>query len=969
MKVCAFCGRCYDDSVVECAGEGHPDLSVAKDRNPLMIAGYRLDLLLESSVRGETYRALQTECGRSCLIRILPADKANGERFLREARAAAAFFHPNVVDIYEAGELDTGEVFVVAEDPDGKELRGFLSNVGVPELLNTIEVVRQTAEALDALHGKGLVHGAIRPENIILATNADGRLLIRIQNVDLGGLVQRSIVSNKFLIDTALDSVRYFAPEQCAGDASCPQTDVYSLGVVMYEMLAGTPPFDAAKASGLIEKHRTQRPPDVRIDNFELRMLVTHALSESLQKQPQMRQSSANLFARQMRHIELEATHVSTPPPAGAVPAPPAPVRTVTPAKVIAAPPPVSRPKLSIEKQKVIRLENNVAPSPSPEPVVQPIEAVADVVPAESVEVQHVVEVRRQETSSSVHERVSRLKHRMKSWRAKVTAPRMFETPVVEPIALPDVSDVEQIKDTTVLAGAPLLQAKSDEIAPEKIAPTRIEWEQPEDDIPSVDDVLEVLAKEHTDEIPLAPAKPAEIPLIAAPVEATVTEAIVEVPAIITPAVESIRPEPEISPAAATVEVPPVKAAPKVRVKRKKIRSKKQESTPVVTEAPAAEPVVCEAPVVHEDPIEIPVVREPRVPAPAVKVEPEVVAAVPVSEAPVVREVPPAIPVVREPRKPAPAVQVEPEVVAAIPVREAPVVREVPRAIPVVREPRKPAPAVKVEPEVVAAIPTHKPAKVRADDAYARIPWVKGVLKDQPKEPARIAVVRDELEEITVVRARSKPIRIDIDRTSVTHGPRRDKMFDTTDEIKFVPTLLDDVEKRRTIDLDAIDDPIFGHYGGPVATHSSIRRRLLAAGGASALLIVAFLFAADLGRYAQTEGPDVSVAAKAEQQVTLPAIEPPTDVSAAKKVSLKTVEKEQPVAEKVEEKESKPAASKSQPERPVEPRTTAKQPATKNDSGKPKSVSGTVKLVAEKKPPVAASRTAGATRPRIVAEP
>jgi hypothetical protein len=658
---------------------------------------------------------------------------------------------------------------------------------------------------------------------------------------------------------------------------------------------------------------------------------VTHALSESLQKQPQMRQSSANLFARQMRHIELEATHVSTPPPAGAVPAPPAPVRTVTPAKVIAAPPPVSRPQLSIETRQVIRLEDNVASSPSPEPVVQPIEAVADVVPAEPVEVQHVVEVRRQETSSSVHERVSRLKHRMKSWRAKVTAPRMFETPVVEPIALSDLGDVEQIKDTTELAGAPLLQAKSDEIAPEKIAATRIEWEQPEDDIPSVDDVLEVLAKEHTAEIPLVQAKPAEMPLIAAPVEATVTEAIVEVPAIITPAVESIRPEPEISPAAATVEVPPVKAAPKVRVKRKKIRSKKQESTPVVTEAPAAEPVVCEAPVVHEDPIEIPAVREPRVPAPPVKVEPEVVAAVPVSEAPVVREVPPAI--------------------------------------PVVREPRKPAPPVKVEPEVVAAVPAHKPAKVRADDAYARIPWVKGVLKDQPKQPARIAVVRDELEEITVVRARSKPIRIDIDRTAVTHEPRRDKMFETTDEIKFVPTLLDDVEKRRTIDLDAIDDPIFGHYGGPVATHSSIRRRLLAAGGASALLIVAFLFAADLGRYAQTEGPDVSVAAKAEQQVTLPAIEPPTDVSAAKKISLKTVEKEQPVAEKVEEKESKPAATKSQPERPVEPRTTAKQPATKNDSGKPKSVSGTVKLVAEKKPPVAASRTAGATRPRIVAEP
>ena len=181
MKVCAFCGRCYDDSVVECSGEGHPDLSEAKDRNPLMIAGYRLDTLLESGVRGETYRAVQTECGRSCLIRVLPADSANRDLFLREARGAAAFFHPNVVDIYEAEELETGEVFVVAEDPDGKDLRGFLNTVGVPELLNTVEVVRQTAEALDALHSKGLVHGAIKPENIILATNREGGLRIRVQ--------------------------------------------------------------------------------------------------------------------------------------------------------------------------------------------------------------------------------------------------------------------------------------------------------------------------------------------------------------------------------------------------------------------------------------------------------------------------------------------------------------------------------------------------------------------------------------------------------------------------------------------------------------------------------------------------------------------------------------------------------------------------------------------------------------------
>src|SRR5688500_7744453 len=139
MKVCAVCGRCYADSVISCSEESHPVLSKTRYNDPDLIAGYRLDALLEAGPRGETYRALQTECNRSCLIRIFPANTTNSEQFLREARLATAFFHPNVVDIYEAGSLDSGELFVVGEDPGGKDLRGFLKNIDVPELLTTLD--------------------------------------------------------------------------------------------------------------------------------------------------------------------------------------------------------------------------------------------------------------------------------------------------------------------------------------------------------------------------------------------------------------------------------------------------------------------------------------------------------------------------------------------------------------------------------------------------------------------------------------------------------------------------------------------------------------------------------------------------------------------------------------------------------------------------------------------------------------
>src|SRR5215203_2249740 len=318
MKVCTDCNRCYDDTVFSCTDGCQPDLSFVRAQGTDMIAGYHLESRLASEGKRETYRARHDASGRPCLIKLLSPTGLCSQQYLDDSKTAAALYHPNVADIYETGTLESGEVFIAAEDADGQTLRELLSDVGVPELLFTILVVRQAAEALHFLHQSNLVHRAVCPENIIVTTDAEDRTLVRIQNLDFGGAVERSILSNKFLAESSMNSLKYFAPEQCTGEAVGAQTDVYGLGVVFYEMLAGSPPFEASTATGLINKHRDQPPPDVRIDNFNLRMLVTHALTESLQKQTRLRQSSANVFARQLRHIQQLATHVSTPPPASA---------------------------------------------------------------------------------------------------------------------------------------------------------------------------------------------------------------------------------------------------------------------------------------------------------------------------------------------------------------------------------------------------------------------------------------------------------------------------------------------------------------------------------------------------------------------------------------------------------------------------------------------------------------------------
>ena len=218
MKVCSVCRRCYDNFDVSCIDETHPALSETHPGGREIVEGYSLDLLLDSGLRGELFQGHELATNAPCIIRIITTSEKERERSVREAKVAASIFHPNVADVYEAGTLDAGRVFVVSEYPAGQTLRQLLDKVRIPELLTSVQILSQASEALHTLHVNGLTHNAVRPENIVLTTDPDGYLLVRIQNIDHGGVGFRSIISNKFLIDSALDSLRYFAPEQCTGE-------------------------------------------------------------------------------------------------------------------------------------------------------------------------------------------------------------------------------------------------------------------------------------------------------------------------------------------------------------------------------------------------------------------------------------------------------------------------------------------------------------------------------------------------------------------------------------------------------------------------------------------------------------------------------------------------------------------------------------------------------------------------------
>lgn len=325
MKVCSVCQRCYEDNVLSCIEENHNSFNDDHPGTCEIVSGFRLDSLLKCEATGKTYKATNLLLNEPCLIKIFTvspvADQQKlTQQFLHEAQSIASLNHPNLVRIYKPGVLESGEFYVITEDTGGKTLRDCLINGTVLSEITAIQIARQTAEGLEAVHTAGITHRHLNPENIILTSDLEHRLLVKLQNFDFGGINQQIITSDNSNSGERLSNLRYFSPEQCAGQTVDPQTDIYSLGIVLYEMLSGKVPFESANADELIHKQKSVPPPEIKILNFDIRALLTYTLMDSLQKIPRLRLKKAGSFARQLRHIEQLITHSPAPPPAIANP-------------------------------------------------------------------------------------------------------------------------------------------------------------------------------------------------------------------------------------------------------------------------------------------------------------------------------------------------------------------------------------------------------------------------------------------------------------------------------------------------------------------------------------------------------------------------------------------------------------------------------------------------------------------------
>jgi serine/threonine-protein kinase len=262
---------------------------------------------------GEVYRAYDPKISREVAIKVLPAacsaDKVRLARFKQEARAAGALNHPNIITIHEIAEAD-GRPYIAAEFVAGQTLRQRMAQPLT--VLEAVETALQMASALGAAHGAGIIHRDLKPENVML--RPDG--LVKIVDFGLAKLVPSqplttdTTVTKQPLIDTGsgliVGTVTYMSPEQARGLEVSAPSDIFSLGVTLYEMVAGRPPFEGLTHSDLIASILKSEPPPLSRCADNVPTELERIVSKALRKDPEMRYQTINDFLVDLKDLKRE---------------------------------------------------------------------------------------------------------------------------------------------------------------------------------------------------------------------------------------------------------------------------------------------------------------------------------------------------------------------------------------------------------------------------------------------------------------------------------------------------------------------------------------------------------------------------------------------------------------------------------------------------------------------------------------
>ncbi len=246
---------------------------------------YEILKLIGEGGMANVYLARDTILDRRVAVKVLRGDLAGDEKFVRrfqrEALSASSLSHPNIVEIYDVGE-DDGNFYIVMEYIEGKTLKQLIKKRGVLSLPETMDIMLQLLDALKSAHDSYIIHRDIKPQNIMIKDSG----LVKITDFGIAMALNSAQLTQT---NSVMGSVHYLPPEQASGKGSTIRSDIYSLGILMFEMLTGRVPFRGDSAVEIALKHMKEPLPSVRELNPVVPQSVENIILKAAAKNPKNR--------------------------------------------------------------------------------------------------------------------------------------------------------------------------------------------------------------------------------------------------------------------------------------------------------------------------------------------------------------------------------------------------------------------------------------------------------------------------------------------------------------------------------------------------------------------------------------------------------------------------------------------------------------------------------------------------------